>query len=69
MTSLPEQKVSNVLADAWDRWLNWRTTDGQLAAALGIPTPSISAPVPPLPPGQTTAPGLGNGPQSPLCTS
>jgi hypothetical protein len=61
MTTLPEQKVSHVLASAWGRWLNWHTTDAQLAAALGIPMPSTSVPLPP--------PKPGNGPQSPLCTS
>jgi hypothetical protein len=60
MTSLPEQEVSHVLAGAWGRWLNWRTTGAQLAAALGIPMPSGSTPAPP--------PGPGNGPQSPVCT-
>jgi hypothetical protein len=69
MVSLPQQKVSHVLASAWGRWLNWHTTDAQLAAALGIPMPSISALVPPPPPGQTTGHGPANGPQSPLCTS
>jgi hypothetical protein len=68
MTSLPQQKVSHVLAGAWGSWLNWRTTDAQLAAALGIPMPGISALVPPLAPGQTTGPGPGNGQQSPVCT-
>jgi hypothetical protein len=69
MVSLPQQKVRSVLASAWGRWLNWHTTDAQLAAALGIPMPSISTLVPPLPPGQTTGHGPANGPQSPLCTS
>ncbi|HXL91705.1 MAG TPA: hypothetical protein VN969_22385 [Streptosporangiaceae bacterium] len=72
MVSLPQQKVSHVLASAWGRWLNWHTTDAQLAAALGIPMPSISTLVPPPPPGQTTGHGPGTGPQSPqspLCTS
>jgi hypothetical protein len=69
MASLPQQKVSRVLASAWGSWLNWHTTDAQLAAALGIPMPSISTLVPPVLPGQSTAPGPGNGPQSPLCTS
>jgi hypothetical protein len=45
MTSLPEQKVANVLKDGWSRWINVRTTDAQLAAALGIPMPKV--PVPP----------------------
>ncbi|HEY6311127.1 MAG TPA: hypothetical protein VIY52_10025 [Streptosporangiaceae bacterium] len=68
MTSLPEQKVSHVLAGAWATWVNWHTTDAQLAAALGIPVPSI--PGPPLPrPGTTTTPGPGTGPQSPVCTT
>jgi len=64
MTSRPEQRVSHVLKNAWGRWLNWRTTDAQLAAALGIPTPSVSTGVS-LPPGA----GPGNAPESPLCTS
>jgi hypothetical protein len=72
MTSLPQQKVSHVLAGAWSRWLNWHTTDAQLAAALGIPMPSVHTSMP-LPPGGTVAPGPGNGPhsppQNPLCTS
>jgi hypothetical protein len=62
MTSLPQQQVSHVLAGAWGRWLNWRTTDAQLAAALGIPMPSTPVTIPP-------PPGPGNGPQSPLCTA
>jgi len=68
MTSLPEQEVSHVLAGAWGKWLNWRTTDAQLAAALGIRMPSI---VVTLPSGKTIAPPSipGNGPQSPLCTT
>jgi hypothetical protein len=68
MTSLPVQKVSQVLAGAWGRWLNWRTTDVQLAAALGIRMPSTSAPVR-LPPGKMIAPGPVNGPPAPLCTT
>jgi hypothetical protein len=59
MTSLPEQKIAHVLADGWGRWLNWRTTDAQLAAALGIPVPSLSTP----------SPGSVPGPQNPLCTA
>jgi hypothetical protein len=68
MTRLSEQEVSHVLAGTWARWLNWRTTDAQLAAALGIPMPSAAVRVT-LPSGKTItlAPGPGNGPQSPLC--
>jgi hypothetical protein len=63
MSSLPEAKVSRVLTGAWGRWLNWHTTDAQLAAALGIPMPHVPA-VPALPPpGRTAGPAL----QSPLC--
>jgi hypothetical protein len=58
MTSLPEQQVSHVLAGAWGKWLNWRTTDAQLAAALGIRMPGSP----------TAPPGPFNGPQNPLCT-
>jgi hypothetical protein len=48
MMSLPEQKVAHVLKSAWATWLNWHTTDAQLAAALGIRMPSV--PAPPAPP-------------------
>jgi len=68
MTGLPEQKVSHVLASAWGRWLNWHTTDEQLAAALGIPMPSVSPGVT-NPSGRTNGAEPGNGPGNPLCTS
>jgi hypothetical protein len=68
MTSLPQQQLSHVLASAWSRWLNWRTTDAQLAGALGIPMPSVSTPAPAAS-GNASAPGPASGPQSPLCTS
>jgi hypothetical protein len=67
MTSLPRQRVARVLTDAWGGWLNWRTTDAQLAAALGIPMPSV--PASPQPPSRgTVAPGPGPGSQSQPCT-
>jgi hypothetical protein len=71
MTSLPQQKVAHVLKNAWATWLNWHTTDAQLAAALGIRMPSV--PAPPAPP-PTPKPGMtiaqpGSGPQNPLCTA
>jgi hypothetical protein len=62
MTSLPQQQVSHVLTDAWGSWLNWRTTDAQLAAALGIRMPSV-----PLPP--SLGPGPQNPQQNPVCTA
>ncbi len=66
MTSLPEQKVSQVLDGAWTTWLNRHTSEAKLAAALGIPMPAVPAPPGP---GAATAPGPGNGPQSPVCTT
>jgi hypothetical protein len=67
MTRLPQQRVAHVLTDAWGRWLSWRTTDAQLAAALAIPMPSVPA-ITPLPSRGTAAPGPGPGLQSPVCT-
>lgn len=69
MTSLPEQKVSQVLDGAWATWLNWHTTDAQLATALGIRMPSVpSLPMPP--PGTAIGQGgQGNAPQNPVCTT
>ncbi|HYK33341.1 MAG TPA: hypothetical protein VEV63_15330 [Streptosporangiaceae bacterium] len=61
MTNLPEQKVARVLEAGWARWINWHTTDAQLAAALGIRMPSVY-----LPPLMRTAPA-GSGPGSPVC--
>jgi hypothetical protein len=71
MTRLPEQEVARVLKKAWATWLNWHTTDAQLAAALGIRMPAV--PAPPAPP-RTPEPGMtvvqpGSGPQNPLCTA
>jgi hypothetical protein len=70
MTSLPEQQVAHVLKDAWGKWLNWRTTDAQLAAALGIPMPGLPASLKPLHPrrGVSIAPPPSNE-QDPLCTT
>jgi hypothetical protein len=68
MTSLPERKVSQVLASAWATWLNERTTDAQLAAALGIRMPTVS-----LPPSVTSGlqPPPGNQPalQNQVCAT
>jgi hypothetical protein len=73
MMSLPEQRVAHVLKSAWATWLNWHTTDAQLAAALGIRMPAV--PAPPAPP-RTSKPGIpivppgpGAGPQNPVCTA
>jgi hypothetical protein len=69
MTRLPEQKVVGILSSEWVRWLSPRTTDAQLAAALGIPMPSVPA----QPAGPAPGPGLrigqATGPQIRVCTS
>ena len=67
MMSLPEQKVAHVLKSAWATWLNWHTTDAQLAAALSIRMPSV--PAPPTPEPGMTIVQPGSGPQNPLCTA
>jgi hypothetical protein len=64
MTGLPERKVSQVLTSAWATWLKERTTDAQLAAALGIRMPSV-----PLPPGLRPGPQPQPGMQNPVCTT
>jgi hypothetical protein len=72
MTRLPQQKVSQVLRATWATWLNERTTDAQLAAALGIRLPTVPLPLGAQPgfqgqPGQNV---VGQpGPQNPVCTS
>jgi hypothetical protein len=46
MLGRPARTVTGVLAGSWNRWLNPRVTDAQLAAALGIkmpPTPTPAA--------------------------
>jgi hypothetical protein len=63
MMRLPEQKAAHVLKSAWATWLNWHTTDAQLAAALGIRMPSV-----PAPPFRTPRPGVTLV-QNPLCTA
>jgi hypothetical protein len=68
MSRLPQQKVAQVLTDAWARWLNWHTADAQLAAALGIPMPSVPA-LPKPRPGEKVTQAPNNGPQNPVCTS
>jgi hypothetical protein len=65
MTSMPQQRVSRVLEGAWSRWLNWRTTDAQLARALGVPMPRVHT-FPAGAPGGSS--GAASAAQSPLCT-
>ena len=68
MSQLPGQQVSRALRAAWPHWVNWHTTDAQLAAALGIPMPAVPKPLLPGP-GMATVSAPGNPPQNPLCTS
>jgi hypothetical protein len=68
MSRLPERKVSHVLHTEWPRWVNWHTTDAQLAAELGIPMPAVPQPLSPRP-GMTIVSAPGNPPQNPVCTS
>jgi len=41
MTKLPTAHVASVLSADWDNWTSARTTDTQLAAALGISMPAV----------------------------
>jgi hypothetical protein len=43
MARLPQAKVDHVLRASWSTWLNWHTTEAQLAAALGIQVPRAPA--------------------------
>jgi hypothetical protein len=43
MTRLPQAKVDQVIRASWSTWLNWHTTETQLAAALGIHVPRAPA--------------------------
>jgi hypothetical protein len=70
MTALPEQQVARVLDERWATWLNWHSTDAQLAAALGIQLPS--APVLAIPEPHPGARMIVTGslpPQSQVCTA
>jgi hypothetical protein len=60
--------VSHVLHTEWPRWVNWHTTDAQLAAELGIPMPAVPQPLSPRP-GMTIVSAPGNPPQNPVCTT
>jgi hypothetical protein len=71
MATLPPAKVARVLDAAWPTWLNWHTTDAQLAGALGIRAPSITVPALPTKhkPGVRIVQPTGPIPISPVCTS
>ena len=65
MTSLPAQKVTRILTASWSKWPNLHATDAQLAAALGIRMPHVSASAPRPAPGEP----VQSAPQQPVCTS
>jgi hypothetical protein len=65
MTSLPVQRVAQVLDDGWAKWANGDTTDSQLAAALGVAMPVLPAPTFRAPPGQAVV----LPPPQPECSS
>jgi hypothetical protein len=70
MTSLPAQKVSQVLHAGWAQWSNWHTTDAQLAAALGIPAPAVPAPnLSPRTGQSVSVPPPSNLSSQPVCTT
>ncbi len=69
MMSLPEQRVARVLAGGWTRWLNARTTDPQLAAALGIRMPIVHVPQAPASAQRAAVSPSAGSAQSPVCTS
>jgi hypothetical protein len=67
MTSLPAHAVAKVLNASWPTWLDWHTTDAQLAAALGIRMPGVPAP-PQLNSGSGPGTRAPSPAPSPLCT-
>ncbi len=69
MTSLPAQRVTEVLDAGWATWSNWHTTDTQLAAALGIPTPTVPALVNPRTGQALSLPPAGGLPSQPVCAT
>jgi hypothetical protein len=62
MTRLPAARVSRVLAGSWSTWLDGRTSQARLAAALGIRLPRV-----PVYPGETRLPPGPPPAQNPRC--
>jgi hypothetical protein len=62
MMRLPDRLVEAVLRARWPGWLSPAATDAQLAAALGVPLPSVPAQT-----GLTGDPGNPPMPRSPVC--
>jgi hypothetical protein len=61
MARLPQAKVDHVIRASWSTWLNWHTTEPQLAAALGIQVPRAPHHLV-----NTTSPGV-QPPAFPVC--
>jgi hypothetical protein len=68
MTKLPTTRVASVLSADWASWTSPRTTDAQLAAALGIAMPAVPS-APSGPSGQVLTVPSNMVPPQPECTS
>jgi hypothetical protein len=66
MNQLPAQRVAQVLAQQWTTWTDPRTTDSQLAAALGISMPTVPTGIT-TPRGRTIMPPPGSMPDLRVC--
>jgi hypothetical protein len=62
MAGRPAAQVSRILYRSWPTWLNWHTTDAQLASALRIAVPAVPALM------RAALAGPPPTPGSPLCT-
>jgi hypothetical protein len=68
MTRLPADQVTQILDRNWTAWTDWHTTDAQLAAALGIPLPTVPTLNPTPEPGMRVSPPLPGAPTPQTCT-
>jgi hypothetical protein len=66
MSQLPVQHVTQVLAQRWTTWTDPRTTDSQLAAALGITMPTVPTGITTRR-GRTIMPPPGSMPNQQVC--
>lgn len=66
MARLPVVSVERALASHWTKWLDWRTSDSSLAAALGVRLPAERAAPPTLSsPGAVAS--IAQTPADPVC--
>jgi hypothetical protein len=68
MTTLPADKVTQILDRNWTTFTDWHTTDAQLAAALDIPLPAVPTLNPTPGPGMRLSPPLPGTPTPQVCT-